>query len=408
MTNSLLQQLNQRVAKARDPILEFLRQIVAIPSLESDIEAVGRRVCEEMEKLDFDEVYVDRYGSAVGRVGEGETILLFDSHLDTVGVGDPASWEWDPFQGKVEEGMFYARGASDEKGSTPGMIYAMAIARDLGLLDGYTVYYLGNVEEWCDGIACQAFHEWEKITPDFVVIGEPTNMNVYRGHKGRVELEVICKGKSAHAASNFMGDNAIYKMTPLIDAIRKMDATLPSHDFLGQGRITVTRVSSLGPSDNAVPDHCQIFIDRRITFGETRESVIDAIQSLIPQAHRDDFEVRQLVYDTPSHTGAVFVYEKFFPAWALEETDPLVRAGKNVLKRVWNKDQPAGKWDFSTNGNYWCGKAGIPSVGYGPGDEVYAHSVNEHVALDDVVEATKFYALLPEAIGREVGEKAAP
>ncbi|MCB0237922.1 MAG: peptidase dimerization domain-containing protein, partial [Anaerolineae bacterium] len=83
-------------------------------------------------------------------------------------------------------------------------------------------------------------------------IGEPTKMNVYRGHKGRLELEVVCKGKSAHAASNYMGDNAIYKMLPVIDAIDKMDATLRTHEFLGQGRITVTRISSVSPSDNAV------------------------------------------------------------------------------------------------------------------------------------------------------------
>jgi putative selenium metabolism hydrolase len=388
-------ELNRRVEEASDGILQFFREIVAIPSMDSDIEAVGQRIGQEMKKLGFDDVYVDRYGSIVGRIGSGEKIILFDSHIDTVGIGDPKQWQWDPFEGKVENGNLYARGALDEKGSTPGMVYGMAIARDLGLLDGYTAYYLGNIEEWCDGIGCQAFSEWENVTPDFVVIGEPTKMNVYRGHKGRLELEVVCKGKSAHAASNYMGDNAIYKMLPVIEAIKNMDANLPSHEFLGQGRITVTRVQSVSPSDNAVPDECRIFIDRRVTFGETKDSVIESIRALIPEEHTDDFEIIELVYNEPSHTGAVFEYEKYFPAWALDEEDPLIVAGLETVNLLWQRQEPPGKWDFSTNGNYWRGKAGIPCLGFAPGDEIYAHAVNEHVPLADVVEATKFYALLP-------------
>ncbi len=393
--DEVIAKLNTLVEEAHDEILRFFREIVAIPSMDSDIGEVGARIGEEMKKLGFDEVYVDQYGSIVGRIGDGDTILLYDSHIDTVGIGDPSQWEWDPFEGKVEDGNLYARGALDEKGSTPGMIYGMAMARDLGLLDGYTVYYLGNIEEWCDGIGCQAFVEWEGVTPDFVVIGEPTNMKVYRGHKGRMEMEVTCKGKSAHAASNYMGDNAIYKMMKLVKAIEEMDANLPTHEFLGQGRITVTRISTISPSTNAVPDECTIFVDRRITFGETRESVLESIWNAIPEEVRDDFEIRELVYDTPSHTGAVFEYEQYFPSWAMDEEDPFIQAGLETIKTIWGREEPAGKWDFSTNGNYWRGKIGVPSLGFAPGDEVYAHAVNEHVPLKDVVEATKFYALLP-------------
>lgn len=394
----VVEQINERVAAASDDILTFFRDIVAIPSMDNDIEKVGQRIGEEMTKLGFDKVYVDRFGSIVGKIGSGAKILLYDSHIDTVGIGDPAQWPWDPFTGKVENGMLYARGALDEKGSTPGMIYGLKMAHDLGLLEGYTAYYLGNIEEWCDGIGCQAFVEWEGVKPDFVVIGEPTKMQVYRGHKGRVELEVVAKGRSAHAASNQMGDNAIYKMLPLIAGIEALNDQLPTHPFLGQGRITVTRISSVSPSDNAVPDECRIFIDRRVTFGESKEGVIETIKGLIPADKAADFTVEELVYDTPSHTGAVFPYEKYFPSWALDETDPFVQAGHDVTEAVWGRRDPAGKWDFSTNGNYWRGKAGIPSIGFGPGDEIYAHSVNEHVPLADVVEATKFYALLPATL----------
>ena len=178
--NDTIKQLNQRVAAAEEDILRFFREIVAIPSMDSDIEAVGKRIGEEMRKLNYDEVFVDKYGSIVGKIGTGPKILLYDTHIDTVGIGDPEQWEWDPFEGKVEDGMLYARGALDEKNSTPGMVYGLAMARDLGLLEGFTCYVLGNIEEWCDGVGCAAFHDWENVHPDLVVIGEPTNMKVYR------------------------------------------------------------------------------------------------------------------------------------------------------------------------------------------------------------------------------------
>ena len=391
----MIQRLGARVGVLEADILRFFREIVAIPSMDSDIGAVGQRIGQEMEKLGFDRVYTDRYGSIVGKIGAGPHILLYDSHIDTVGIGERSAWDWDPFVGKVEDGNLYARGALDEKASTPGMIYGMALARELGLLDGYTLYYLGNIEEWCDGVGCNAFVDWEGIRPDFVVIGEPTNMQVYRGHKGRLELEVRCRGVSAHAASNYMGDNAIYKMLPFIRNIEAMDANLPTDPFLGQGRITVTRIESVSPSDNAVPEACSVVIDRRVTFGETREGIIQDIHAQLPEETKGDFLIQELVYDTPSHTGAVFVYNKFFPAWAVAEDHPLIKAGQETIHHLWGQERPVGKWDFSTNGNYWCGKADIPCLGFAPGDERYAHAMNEHVPLADVVEATKFYALLP-------------
>lgn len=397
----IIQQLNQKVSDKENDILKFFREIVAIPSMDSDIEAVGQRIGEEMKRLGYDEVYVDKYGSIVGKIGNGPKILLYDTHIDTVGIGDPDQWEWDPFVGKVEGGMLYARGALDEKNSTPGMVYGLAFARDLGLLEGLTCYILGNIEEWCDGVGCAAFHDWEGVHPDFVVIGEPTNMKVYRGHKGRYELEVSCKGKSAHAASNFMGDNAVYKILPVIEAISTLEETFTPDEFLGHGRITVTKVSSLSASNNAVPEECTIFIDRRITFGETKELVRQQIEATFPEKTKADFEIHELTYTDPSHTGAVYEYEQYFPAWAYPEDHPFVRAGRETMNALWPEltdFHGQGKWDFSTNGNYWAGRMNIPCLGFGPGNEIYAHAVNEHVPLADVVEATKFYALLPAMI----------
>jgi putative selenium metabolism hydrolase len=227
---------------------------------------VGDRIAAEMNQLGFDEVRFDQMGNIIGRIGHGPRIIVYDSHIDTVGIGDRAAWAWDPFEGKVENGVLYARGACDEKGSTPGMVYGLALARDLGLLDGWTAYYFGNMEEWCDGLAPHAFVEVDpQVRPNFVVIGEPTRMQVYRGHKGRVEMKVVAKGRSAHAASNHLGDNAIYKLLPIIAAIRDLEPKLGDHGFLGHGKITVSDLQVKTPSLNAVPDEATLYIDRRHT-----------------------------------------------------------------------------------------------------------------------------------------------
>ena len=390
-----ISQIQSRVTAQRADIIQFLRDICAIPSMDSKIGPVGERVQAEMRKLKFDEIRFDKMGNTIGRIGNGPKIIVFDSHIDTVGVGDPSAWAWDPFIGKVEDGIFYARGACDEKNSTPGMIYGMALARDLGLLEGWTAYYFGNMEEWCDGIAPNTFVEVDpKIRPDFVVIGEPTKMLVYRGHKGRVEIKVVSKGRSAHAASNHLGDNAIYKLLPLLAGIRDLEPKLGDHPFLGHGKITVSDMHVKTPSINAVPDEATVFIDRRLTFGEDKNAAIEQIRSLIPPEHRDAITVEEMFYDEPSYTGFVFPVDKYFPAWAYEESHPLVQAGIKSRALIGLSDAPAGKWNFSTNGIYWAGKAKIPSIGFGPGDEETAHTVNDSVSLDDVVKATEFYAVL--------------
>lgn len=396
-------EIKKRVAENRDQIIQFMRDICAIPSTESLIGPVGERIQAEMRKLGYDEVRFDKMGNTIGRIGNGPKVLLYDSHIDTVGVGDRDEWEWDPFIGKVEDGILYARGACDEKGSTPGMVYGLAIARDLGLLDGYTVYYFGNMEEWCDGIAPNAFVEADpKVKPDFVVIGEPTKMNIYRGHKGRIELKITASGRSAHAAMHYIGDNAVYKMMAIINGIRDLDRRMRfgqgGHPILGNASVVVTDVEARTNSLNAVPNQFSIFIDRRITLNEPHDDVINLIKGLIADYLQDEILVEELFYDTPSYTGFRFPLNKYFPAWLQEESHPLVQAGLRSIHDLWDEDRPLGTWDFSTNGTYWAGKAGIPSIGFGPGDEKTAHTILESVPLDDVVNASEFFAYLPKML----------
>lgn len=399
--------IKKKVQDDRENIIQFLRDIVAIPSMDGRLKEVGERIGAEMTKLGFEEVRFDKMGNIMGRIGSGKRVMVYDSHIDTVGVGDPSEWEWDPFVGKVEDGSLYARGACDEKGSTPGMVYGLSFAKEMGLLEDTSAWYFGNMEEWCDGIAPNTFVEVDpKIKPDFVVIGEPTKMQVYRGHKGRIELKITATGRSAHAASHYLGDNAVYKMMAIITQIRELDRRMRFgmgyHPLQGYPSIAVTDVAARTASLNAVPDQFTIYIDRRITLSEPRDEAIAQIKGLIPDYLQDEIHVEELFYDTPSYTGFVFPVSKFYPPWLLDDAHPLTQAGQRTIEALWGEKRTLGTWDFSTNGTYWAGKAKIPSIGFGPGDEKTAHMRHENVPLDDVVLAAEFYALLPKMLSKQV------
>lgn len=396
---TMIEQIKEQVANYRDDMLTFFREIVAIPSTDSDIGDVAKRVEAELQKLNYDAVWWDKMGCIIGRIGDEDADyhLLYDSHLDTVGIGDIDEWDWNPFEGKEEDGILYARGTCDEKASTPGMLYGLAIARDLGLIpENMAVYYFGNIEEVNEGGSANAFVMTEGIHPDFVVVGEPTNLNICRGQKGRVEYQITAKGKSAHAASNHLGDNALYKLLPIIEKIKNLESELPDDDFLGDAKISVTTIEVQAGSRNVVPGSATAYVDRRLTAGEDAYEELERLKSLIGE--RDDISITIPEFDEPSYTGFIFPLEMVYPTWLLEENHPFVQAGLKTAHQLGFSPEIT-KWDFSTNGVYWAGKAKIPTIGFGPGEEQYAHTVLDQVRLDDVVTATEWYILLPSMLG---------
>jgi putative selenium metabolism hydrolase len=236
--------------------------------------------------------------------------------------------------------------------------------------------------------------EEEDIHPDFVVIGEPTNLRVVRGHKGRVEFRVTSQGRSAHGASHWLGENALYKMLPVLEALPRLDEKLPEHPFMGRGSIVATHIEVTAGSYNVVPDRCSIVLDRRLTVGETAQQALAQVRELLPGG---DFDVQIMNYDRPSYNGYKRNHEQVFPVWSFEESQPLIRAALETSRSL-GLETRSGKWNFSTNGAYWAGVAGIPCVGFGPGEEEIVHTVDEHIRVDDVLRAAEWYARLPEFI----------
>ena len=374
-------------------IVSFLRDLIAIPAESSHEGPVIQRIRQEMEKAGFDEIRIDAMGNILGRIGSGKTVIMMDSHTDTVGIGDPKEWAWDPYKGKVEDGYVYGRGAGDQRAGMACMVYAAKIIKDLGLLGDYTLWVVGSVqEEDCDGLSWVYILKEDGIRPDCVVITEPTSLRIYRGQRGRMEIEVHLRGRSCHASAPERGDNPIYKMCRLVEEVEKLNTRLRDNAFLGKGTIAVTEIRSLSPSLCAVPGACSIHLDRRLTTGETKESAVAEVKAL---AGAEGAEVEILNYDTPSYTGLRYPMEKYYPTWVLDETHPLALAAIATYETLWKKAPVVDKWTFSTNGVGSMGLMGVPTIGFGPGEEDVAHSVVERVPIRHLVEAAQFYAAFP-------------
>ena len=317
---------------------------------------------------------------------------------------DPGAWGFDPFEGKLEDGKVWGRGAVDELPAVACMAYGAKLLQERGVPDEVTIYLSASVmEEDCDGHCLLHLIGEEELRPDLVVIGEPTDMGVYRGHRGRVEATITTRGKSAHAAHSEQGINALYKMARILSEIEQLNDRLADDEFLGKGSVVASFIECTTPSLNAVPDSARIYIDRRLTAGETVEIALEELRTL---PGIGDAEVELLEYDETSWRGYRARQDKYFPTWVLPEEHGLVQGVAAAVKSVTAEEPRISRWGFSTNGVASMGRFGIPTVGFAPGLEELAHTTEEWVAVDDLVAAAAVYSLIPEVLadGHRLGD----
>jgi putative selenium metabolism hydrolase len=396
-----------RAQKYTPNMVRFLRDMIAIPSESAQEAKVIERAKNEMEKVGFDEIKVDGLGNLLGRVGNGPRVIAMDAHLDTVGVGDPSTWRRDPYRGEVSNGIVYGRGACDMEGAMAAMVYGAKILKELDLLGEATVWVTGTVmEEDCDGLCWQYILKEKILAPEVVVITEPTNLGVYRGHRGRMEMEVRTQGLSAHGSAPERGVNAIYKMAGIIADVEKLNERLAGSmdPFLGKGSITISDVRSTSPSLCAVADSCTVHLDRRLTKGETIEKAVSEIEAL-PSVKSANAKVTVLEYSVPSYTGLVYPTKKYYPTWVLDANHPAVTAGAAAAKLILGAAPRIDKWSFSTNGVATCGMFGIPTIGFGPADERWAHTPEDQCPIEHLTLAAAFYAAFPRSYLKAVPSK---
>ena len=388
--------------KHEKQMVRFLRELIAIPSESAEEGAVIERIREEMKSTGaFDRIWTDKMGNLFGQVGRpdrGKKLIAIDAHVDTVGVGDLSEWKHDPYKGKVADGKVWGRGAGDQEGAIPAMVYAAKIIRDqkVDLSEYWLLLAFTIMEEDCDGLCWQYIVNEDKIRPDAVVVTDSTNCQILRGHRGRMEIGVTAKGKSCHGSMPEKGDNAVYKVAKIAVEIEKLNRRLKKDAFLGKGTITVSYVDCKTPSMCAVPGQAYIHLDRRLTVGDTKASAVAEIKGAVQRAGVKA-KIEVLRYDRPSYTGLTYETEKYFPTWCEPEDALQVEAAIRTHRETLGKAPTLHRWTFSTNGVSIAGMFSIPCVGFGPAPENVAHTVNDSVPIQHLVDCAAFYAAYGQA-----------
>jgi len=374
-------------------LIAFTQDLIREKSMSGEEQAVVAKIVAEMKVLGFDQVWVDDFGSAVGVVNgdqPGKTLLM-DGHCDIVDAR-AADWKHDPFAAVIDQGFLYGRGVADMKGPLAAMIYAAASV-DRSKLAGKVVVSATVLEEVMEGVALQQV--MNVVNPDAVIIGESTNFSLNRAGRGRAEIVIETIGKSAHSSSPQAGLCAVHEMIRLIQAIEAIP--MPSNPAMGQAQICLTDiVSEPFPGHSVVPNRCRVSYDRRLVPGETPQSVLAGIQAL-PELKDIQYTLTVLDGEEKTYTGKTLKGLKFFPAWVFEENHAVVAAALQGLRSS-GFDPKLGSFGFCTNAAYSAGIAGVPTIGFGPGTEPDAHTVNEKMKVSDIERAADGYLGMIQAI----------
>ncbi len=389
-------------------VIDLLQRMLQQRSYSGEEDGVVRILRECFSALDFDKVTVDRFGNVIGELRgnrPGRT-LLFDGHIDTVPVPDPAPWTHDPFGGELCDGKIYGRGASDMKGAVAAMVAAAGFfAQDRQRDFPGSILVAGVVHEECfEGVAAR---EISKVyRPDYVVIGEASELNLKIGQRGRAEIVVETFGKPAHSANPRKGINAVYQMARLIEKIRTLPAR--EHPVLGQGILELTDIKSTPyPGASVVPSYCRATYDRRLLVGEMAEEVLAPLEQAIAELAAADESFRASVSyacgEERCYTGETIAERRFFPGWLFAEEDDFVQAALAGLRQA-GLDPAVTHYSFCTNGSHYAGEAGIRTLGFGPSPENLAHTIDEYIEVSQLLGAVRGYYGLIEGLLGQVGE----
>lgn len=368
-------------------LVRFTQEMVATPSLTGEEAEVSRKLAARLAPLGYRDIEVDDQGNVVARLGEGPDRLMFNGHLDHV---PPAGME-DPYDPRLIEVAgpdgprlaIRGRGSCDMKANVTAGAFAAAFLDPARLTAGTFVFTADVQEETDSPLGVPALLE-RGIRAEFGLSSESTGLDVYLGHRGKIQVDVTVAGRSSHASTPEDGLNAVFRAVPFLRAFESMSDRLPADDLFGRGTITVTGISSEPTAAVAVvPNSCTIRLDRRYIPGETPEGCLA--------------EIGEVVERVAAETGfeATVELENVYPLMSIDPDHELVRRGSAAVEAVTGVKPPLGTWRFGVNATFMAA-AGIPTIGIGPGNEDFAHTREEHVPVDELVRSSRIYAKLIE------------
>ncbi len=380
--------------------VEFLQQLVKIPSLSGDEQAVAQAVEKKLKELKFDDVWRDDLGSVIGtrKGAEAGAHIVFDAHMDVVQVGQRDAWQHEPFGGELFDGKVWGRGSTDTKGSLAGMIMALGSleARDIH----GTVSLVASVgEEVFEGVGLK--NALTQLKPDGVVIGEPTQCRLGISQKGRAKFWLKAFGKPAHSSTPEQGENAVYKAANLIERIRSMPPR--RSEIMDKGVVELVDViSEPYPGISMVPYACLLHYDRRLVENETPEGILAEYQEALQDIKGWEVDFELIEFQT--YTGIKVIKPDFHPAWYSSAETDLVRLAQQALTES-DLDPTPFVAPYCTNGSTSAGEMGIASLIFGPSTIHLAHVIDEYIEVEEYLRGVKGFTNLAKQLGyfRQIG-----
>jgi putative selenium metabolism hydrolase len=394
--------LKMLTEKRQEDLVCLSKKLISLKSYSGQEQDAAGALKAYMKEKHFDSITVDDYGNVIGTI-KGKRPgkrLLFDGHIDTVPVGNDQDWKHKPFEPEIVEGKLYGRGSTDMKGAVAAFTAAAGFfASDTDRNFSGEIFIAGVVHEECfEGVAARKVSEL--VRPDFVIIGEASELNLNIGQRGRAEIVVEIFGVPAHSANPEKGVNAVYRMCKAVEAIRRLKP--PEHPALGKGIMELTDIKSNPyPGASVVPEYCRATYDRRLLVGETKESVLAPIKELLEQLSAEDPSFSAKVSFARGkencYTGNAIEGERFFPGWLFDEKEPFIQDVCTELRSS-GLNARTGRYNFCTNGSHYAGEAGIPTLGMGPSRENLAHVIDEYVETSELFGAAESYYAIMKAL----------
>lgn len=392
--SDIVPKISKWVDENRDACIQFFQKAIGIPSPSYEEKQVAEFLASKMKEFGFSSSFVDDQNDALGVIkgaGGGRSFLL-NGHIDHVPVGDMV----DPYSGKVIDGaelgvtgdVIYGRSACDMKGAVSAMVLAGKLLNDLGIKLKGDYKVAGVSQEEVGGMGTMSSIVDSQFLADVVLIGEATNMQLALGHRGSMKFNVVVNGRACHASAPERGINALYKAMKMITKIKdELAPKLPVHPIYGKASLTITRIGVSPDAFNVVPEECTFWIDCRNHPEFSAQDLYNELNKIVKELESEDDEFGATVIPTN------LINERSFSGFYTDENDyPVVAEVVDAITEVYAKPTK-GIWTFATDGRIYA-HLGIPVIGFGPGEEEYAHTQKDHIRVQDYLDTIKVYAYL--------------
>jgi putative selenium metabolism hydrolase len=369
-----------------DDCITFAQRLIQTPSMPGDEAAIAALIADELQRLGYDEVWIDPAGNVLGRVyGRDRSLpaLVLNTHLDHVDPGDPALWPSPPFAAEINDDHLVGRGACDIKGPLAVQVYGPAGLLRAGERPRRDVVFCGVVQEEIGGAGAIYWAEHLDYPVELVILGEPSGNTLALGHRGVVQFWLTFHGRSAHASAPERADNPNYALAAFLARLEAAAGQLRAHSLLGPTSVAPTIVQVDTTSPNVTPAWTRVLLDFR-TAAESIDSLRAFIEGLAgPGGHTltyaDGMEPSPAGDEMPA--GATPITGFYTPP-----DSPLVTRVRAALGRGMGREPELTRYRFATDGRHFA-LHGIPVVGFAPGREEMAHTAGERIALDEIAES---------------------